>query len=154
MPLSVAVSTDIELQSRAVIPAGAILATPVQLIHENGIYWGEDADIFNPDRFLKDSNVSTEALASKQLYKSNHDVQEDPTAGGLKLKSAYLAFGAGSRSCIGSNLALKQISTLVAVILQRFEVNILLASLFIFGAPRVVRTPIFFLNIISALQDE
>lgn len=119
------VDHDIELQSRAVIPAGAILAAPVQLLHENGIYWGEDAEIFNPDRFLKDSNVSTEALASKQLYKSNHDVQEDPTAGGLKLKSAYLAFGAGSRSCIGSNFALKQISTLVAVILQRFEVEVI-----------------------------
>ena len=117
-----------ELESGVIIPAGAILVAPVQLIHQDGGYWGEDADVFNPDRFLKE-------LASELVHKSNHDLQkcaaaqEHPSSGVyLESNPAFLVFGAGPRSCIGSNFALKQISALVAVILQRFEVNTLLSS--------------------------
>lgn len=125
------ISADIEVQPGVIIPAGAILTAPVQLIQEDKSFWGEDANIFNPDRFVKASNMTSEALASENFNKSNHDSEK--CAEGQQSNPAFLVFGAGSRSCIGSNFVLKQISTLVAVILQQFEVDFLLPSLYTAG---------------------
>lgn len=130
----------------------------MRLIHQDGIYWGADADVFNPDRFLKASNISNEALAGEQLHKSNHDLkkcaEEHTNSGGPQLNPAFLVFGAGSRSCIGSSFALKQLSGLVAIVLQRFEVNILLLSPHVPVIASRTPYPRMIQNIIRASQDD
>lgn len=122
-------SSDIALLPGVVIPAGAILTAPIQLIQRDTVYWGDDAAIFNPDRFLKPRRIASGELASEQNQNIPHpcNFTKEP----LQLNPAFLVFGAGSRSCIGSSLAVKQISILVTVILKRFEVNALSHSLHI-----------------------
>jgi hypothetical protein len=112
---------DIALLPGVVIPAGAILTAPIQLIQRDTVYWGDDAAIFNPDRFLKPRRITSGELASEQNQSSPHpcNFTKEP----LQLNPAFLVFGAGSRSCIGSSLAVKQISILVTVILKRFELK-------------------------------
>lgn len=49
---------DLRLKSGVVIPAGAILVVPVQLVQMDDSSWGNDASKFNPYRFLsKTENI-------------------------------------------------------------------------------------------------
>lgn len=43
---------DLNLKTGIIIPAGAIIVVPVQLVQLNKSCWGADADQFNPYRFV------------------------------------------------------------------------------------------------------
>lgn len=66
--------------------------------HHDPKVWGEDADVFRPDRFL---NGGYENLPP----------------------NAFKAFGDGPRACIGRAFAEQEMIMVVALILQKFQVE-------------------------------
>ncbi|CAH9085577.1 unnamed protein product [Cuscuta epithymum] len=79
-----------------VLPPGAMLSLPIQLLHLDSEIWGEDVKDFNPERF------------------------SEGIIGATKGKNAFLPFGGGPRICIGQNFALVEAKMAITMILQRF----------------------------------
>jgi cytochrome P450 len=79
------------------IPAGALVILSPYTLHRHPTFW-DDADRFAADRFLG------EALPARHHFQ-------------------YIPFGAGPRSCIGSNFALQEAQTVIAMVLQRFQIG-------------------------------
>ena len=75
-----------------VIPAGSGLVASTERLGRDPTAWGPDPDAFCPERFLP-----------------GHPSFRPPEAG-----RAYMAFGAGPRSCVGQQLALSVASQLLA----------------------------------------
>ncbi|KAK7269528.1 hypothetical protein RIF29_22259 [Crotalaria pallida] len=89
-------SEDMKL-GKLLIPKGTYLGIPITMIHRSKEYWGEDANEFNPLRFI--NGVGKAA----------------------KHPNALLAFAVGPRNCIGQNFAMLEAKTVMALILQRFS---------------------------------
>lgn len=70
----------------------------LRTFHHDPKVWGEDADIFRPERFL---NGGWEKLPP----------------------NAFKAFGDGARACIGRGFAEQEMIMVVALILQKFQVE-------------------------------
>lgn len=68
-------------------------------LHHDPKVWGEDAEVFRPDRFL---NGGWENLPP----------------------NAWKAFGDGVRGCIGRTFAEQEMIMVVALILQKFQVEL------------------------------
>ncbi|KAJ7364007.1 cytochrome P450 monooxygenase [Mycena albidolilacea] len=86
------------------IPKGAKVPFSIMAMHKSKEYWGEDADIWDPDRFLDERN---------QRVVANPFI--------------FLPFSAGPRICLGQQFAYQEISFFIIRILQSFE-SIELAS--------------------------
>ncbi|KAL8522329.1 hypothetical protein ACS0TY_012466 [Phlomoides rotata] len=80
------------------IPCGTEVLVPILAVHHDPVQWGDDAHDFNPMRFA--------------VVTAKH-----PAA-------AFIPFGSGSRRCIGQNLAVLQAKLAVAMILQRFSLEL------------------------------
>ena len=81
------------------IPKGSLVTTPAFMIHRHPDFW-ENPDKFNPDNFLPE--------------KTNQ-----------RPKFAYFPFGGGKRICIGQNFALMEATIIIALISQRFKLELL-----------------------------
>lgn len=81
-------------------PAGTNVGMNSWVAHRNLDVWGEDADEFRPERWLE----STE----EQLRKMN---------------AVFMPFGLGSRTCIGKNISLLEISKLIPYLVRNFDVS-------------------------------
>ncbi|MEL7241185.1 MAG: cytochrome P450 [Cyanobacteria bacterium J06573_2] len=81
------------------IPKGSLVTTPAFMIHRHPEFW-ENPDKFNPDNFL-------------------------PEKANQRPKFAYFPFGAGKRICIGQNFALMEATIIIALISQRFKLELL-----------------------------
>ncbi|KAL9273862.1 Cytochrome P450 734A1-like protein [Drosera capensis] len=90
---------DVELGGMS-IPKGTELLIPILAVHHDPTIWGPDVSEFNPARFSQGV-----ARAANQ-----------PTA--------FMPFGLGGRQCIGQNLAIIQAKLAMAMILQRFSLDI------------------------------
>ncbi len=77
------------------LPKGTIVGFSQYLTHRMPEYFAEP-DCFRPERF-------------------------DPDTGEAHPPYAYIPFGAGPRSCIGSGFALMELKTIVPIILRRFR---------------------------------
>lgn len=75
------------------IPADTQLVVPLIAVHHDTDIWGEDANEFNPSRFLE----SRRHLA------------------------AFLPFGLGTRYCPGQNLALVEAKLALAIIIRHYS---------------------------------
>ena len=83
------------------LSAGTIVgANPWVVARDKGVY-GDDTDIFRPERWLE-----ADAVQLKLMERN------------------YLAFGAGSRTCLGKNISLLEMNKLVPQILRNFEVEL------------------------------
>ncbi|KAK2386498.1 cytochrome P450 714C2 [Trifolium repens] len=78
------------------IPKGTGLWILTISLHTNPDIWGDDANIFNPERFA------------------------NGVAGACKHPHAYMPFGVGPRICLGQNLAMLELKMLIALILSNF----------------------------------
>ena len=79
------------------VPPGVDVVVPVSHVHRKKELWGDDAHLFNPQRFA--------AGISKA---SCHPM-------------AFLPFSVGPRTCIGQNFALAEAKLILAGLLQRFS---------------------------------
>ncbi|KAL4603961.1 hypothetical protein ACB092_10G161200 [Castanea dentata] len=79
------------------IPKGTCISILLAKIHIRKEYWGEDANKFNPMRFI--NGISKAA----------------------KHPNALLAFSLGPRTCIGQDFAMLEAKSVIALILQRFS---------------------------------
>lgn len=81
------------------IPKGAIFIIAFYFTWRHPEFW-DNPEQFNPDRFL-------------------------PEQVNQRAKFAYLPFGSGPHTCIGKNYALMEATTIMAAIVQRFEIELL-----------------------------
>lgn len=84
------------------IPGHVAIQVPVWNIHHDPQIWPEPYT-FNPDR-------------DELPIKANNSVGN---------KTAFLAFGIGQRSCIGGSLALAEIRTIVAALINKYQIKLL-----------------------------
>lgn len=77
------------------IPAQSLIVLPAWAIHRHADFW-DDPELFDPERF------TSEREAARHRY-------------------AYLPFGRGPRTCIGSHFAMLEAVIALAVLLQRFR---------------------------------
>ncbi|XWS74597.1 hypothetical protein CRYUN_Cryun01aG0012200 [Craigia yunnanensis] len=120
---------DLRLKSGVLIPTGAILVVPVQLVQMDDSSWGNDAGKFNPYRFLSKTekisgslNMDTsiagpaeELLDKRQSSFVLNDPNENP---------AFLPFGSGTRACICQKFVILGVATLFASLLEQYEVRL------------------------------
>ncbi|RIB00805.1 cytochrome P450 [Gigaspora rosea] len=86
-----------EIMNGYIIPKGTPLLISFYAIHHDPLIWGNDAENFNPSRWLDPeikSNIST---------------------------SAFLPFSAGRRGCPGSKMALIELKMIVPIIIRNFN---------------------------------
>ncbi|GAB5369904.1 hypothetical protein AAMO2058_001446700 [Amorphochlora amoebiformis] len=71
--------------------------------HRNPKIWGKDAEVFRPDRHMKEDGKAVPIFDNE----------------GMK----FLSFGGGVRSCIGKNLASMELKYMLWAFLRRFRVD-------------------------------
>ncbi|KAL5232113.1 hypothetical protein ABZP36_030889 [Zizania latifolia] len=91
---------DMQL-GRLLAPKGTYLFVPVSTMHHAAAAWGPTARRFDPGRFRNGV-----AAACKHP------------------QASFMPFGLGARTCLGQNLALVEVKTLVAVVLARFAFSL------------------------------
>ncbi|KAI1007431.1 Benzoate 4-monooxygenase [Podosphaera aphanis] len=75
-------------------PAGTVLSVPAYTIHHSQNIWGADADEFVPQRWQN--------LSERQ-------------------KGAFIPFSHGPRGCIGRNVAMMELTIIIAAIVRRWD---------------------------------
>lgn len=76
---------------------GLRLVAALAFLHRDPSLWGDDVDLFNPQRFV------------------------DGPSKACKHPNGFVPFGLGPHTCIGQNFALTEAKLILAVILQRFQ---------------------------------
>jgi cytochrome P450 len=95
------------LPDGSAVPAGTAVGINPYVVGRNKDVYGADADVFRPDRWLRgaDESESDHALRMRAW------------------NAADLAFGGGSRVCIGRHLAALEIYKLVATLVARYRIE-------------------------------
>jgi cytochrome P450 len=97
------------LPDGSVIPAGSIVGLNPYVVARNRSVWGDDAEEFRPERWLRDESLEMEDEYQERLKVMN---------------SADFVFGGGSRSCIGKHLALLQVYKVISTLVARFDIEL------------------------------
>ncbi|KAL2075965.1 hypothetical protein VTL71DRAFT_908 [Oculimacula yallundae] len=92
------------------IKGGTIVGISAWVIHRNRDIFGEDADVFRPERWLVDESAVGGKEAEEKRIK--------------EITGMMLQFGAGARTCIGKNISLLEIYKVVPSLLRRFEIKL------------------------------
>lgn len=82
-------------------PAGTNVGVNPWVAHRNRQIWGPDAEEFRPERWT--------------------DRSEDELR---DMNAVFMPFGLGSRTCIGKNVSLLEVSKLIPQILRKFDVEV------------------------------
>jgi cytochrome P450 len=80
---------------------GSMVQIPLQVIHHDPKHWGEDAEDFQPYRFVKEANQGKK-------------IPDD---------SGYRSFGGGKHLCPGRFFATNEILAVVALFISRYEMR-------------------------------
>ncbi|XP_072940755.1 cytochrome P450 4C1-like [Epargyreus clarus] len=89
---------DIKLPSSGyTLPAGCGVVVSIWGAHRDPRYWGPDAEMFDPDRFL-------------------------PERFNLKYPCSFMPFSNGPRNCLGYQYALMSVKTALSAVLRRYRV--------------------------------
>ncbi|KAJ6824972.1 cytochrome P450 CYP72A219-like isoform X1 [Iris pallida] len=81
-----------------IFPAGVDLVVPIAWMHHDPEFWGDDAEVFNPERFSEGVSKATK-----------------------EGRNAFYPFGWGQRMCLGQNFAIMEAKVALALILQNFS---------------------------------
>ncbi|KAF4863607.1 Pisatin demethylase [Colletotrichum siamense] len=79
-------------------PAGNVVGISAWIAHHNKEVFGYDADDFRPERWIDSSKEQKSAM-----------------------ESYFFAFGQGSRTCIGKNISLLEVSKAIPRVVQNFD---------------------------------
>ncbi|KAI1327392.1 cytochrome P450 [Xylariaceae sp. FL0255] len=93
------------------VKGGTIVGCSAWLIHRRPEIFGDDVDLYRPERWLVD-----ESLPPEEREERTHRVGE--------MNKHMFQFGMGSRTCIGKNISLLEMYKLVPSFLRRFEVRL------------------------------
>jgi cytochrome P450 len=83
------------------IPAGTVLTWPVYAINRNPEYWGSDAHVFRPERWLEEPDIGAETKR-RDGY-------------------AFMTFGQGARKCPGEHYARAVMACMLLSLVGRFR---------------------------------
>lgn len=83
------------------LPAGTVVGCNAWTMHRDPEVYGEDADSFRPERWLE--------ATPERLH---------------LMESSFFAFGAGTRVCIGRNIANLELSKVIPELFRRFEFDL------------------------------
>ncbi|CAG8765479.1 38763_t:CDS:2, partial [Gigaspora margarita] len=86
-----------EVMNGYVVPKGTPMLIGIYAIHHDPSIWGDDADQFNPSRWL------------------------DPVIKSKVTNSNFLPFSAGPKSCLGMKMAHLEFKAILSVIIRNFE---------------------------------
>lgn len=89
------------------IKAGTIVGMNAWVVHEDKTVFGQDAESFNPERWLQGPDESTMSYQSRRL----------------RMREADLAFGAGRRICVGKNLSMLEVYKFIATLFMLYQVS-------------------------------
>ncbi|KAL5328641.1 hypothetical protein ACEPPN_002143 [Leptodophora sp. 'Broadleaf-Isolate-01'] len=92
------------------IKGGTIVGVSAWVIHRNREVFGEDVEVFRPERWLVDENAAGGREAEEKRVK--------------EMSGVMLQFGMGARTCIGKNISLLEIYKVVPSLLRRFEIQL------------------------------
>lgn len=81
-----------------VLPQGIVIGTNPWVIHKDRSVFGDDADVFKPERWMKE------------------DVGD--------MHRCFFTFGAGARMCLGRNIGWMEMSKLIPTLLLRYRVEL------------------------------
>jgi benzoate 4-monooxygenase len=76
-------------------PEGTVVSVPAYTIHRSKETFGPDADSYNPDRWL----------TKRQ-----------------ELEKYFVPFSLGPRACVGRNVAMEELSILIAALIKRYDI--------------------------------
>ena len=93
------------------VEGGTIVGCSAWVIHRNKEVFGEDVEVYRPERWLVDESLGESGRAAEEQR-----IRE--------MNGTMFQFGMGSRTCIGKNISLLEIYKLVPSILRRFEVRL------------------------------
>ncbi|XP_071921559.1 cytochrome P450 CYP749A22-like isoform X1 [Coffea arabica] len=80
------------------LPADLNISIAILAVHHDPQIWGDDAHLFNPERFSQGVSGATK----------------------INNPAAFLPFSLGPRTCVGSNFAITEVKIALSMILQRY----------------------------------
>ncbi|KAI1196387.1 cytochrome P450 [Nemania serpens] len=92
------------------VRGGTIVGCSAWLIHRRPEIFGDDVDVYRPERWLVD-----ESLPEAEREERERRVRE--------MNGHMFQFGMGARTCIGKNISLLEMYKLVPSLLRRFEIR-------------------------------
>ncbi|PSK37361.1 Isotrichodermin C-15 hydroxylase [Elsinoe australis] len=98
----------LKLKDGRFIPAGTIVGINPRVIHREKETFGEDAEAFRPERWLKSKGEDEEAYQTRVK----------------KMRDADLTFGFGKRACSGKNVAIVEMHKIIARLYRTFDVKL------------------------------
>lgn len=100
--------TGLRLPNGSYVPQDTSVGINPYIVNRNKAVWGSDADEFRPERWLQAKGEGDAVFQER-----------------LKLFNATdLAFGGGSRICLGRHLALLETYKIVATLVARYEIQL------------------------------
>ncbi|MGA7932311.1 MAG: cytochrome P450 [Kovacikia sp.] len=111
------------------IPARQVIGIPLQPLHLNEEYFGQNADQFIPERYLEhqvNRNLPiSEIQSSKQCpVQWLHRLNSQSNTADRSAPLLPLAFGDGARKCLGEHFATYEMKVIIATLLSHFEFKI------------------------------
>lgn len=101
LPLARVVPTAGAMIASTWFPGGTVVGVNTWVAHANASVFGDDARIFRPERWLED---------------------DKPTS---MLNKLWMPFGVGSRTYIGKNISLLEISKLIPELIRRYDFELI-----------------------------
>ena len=89
------------------IPGGTTVGMNAWVVHTNKEVFGQDAEIYNPSRWLPAEGESQESFQARRS----------------RMKEADLTFGAGKRVCLGKNVSMMEAYKLIATMFLLYDVS-------------------------------
>ena len=122
------------------VEGGTIVGVNAWVVHRRKEIFGEDVEVFRPERWLIDGSKKLEVSSPRRKSPEPGGIAKllefDIFCGWLtnvltqdeekrikEMTGTMLQFGQGARTCIGKNISLLEIYKLVPSVLRRFEVS-------------------------------